>query len=182
MIECMNGEIRDMLPGLVHDRLDESDRARVESHLSACAACASEAELIRQAAAVIALGVPRVDRTRVVSAIEAAGVPAAVPQRRASWQRRPLQLAAAALLAVAVVGGLELANRERAPETSAVSAASVPAGARVEPVSPRAGLALVGGIEALTADELAVLVAGVETLSPDFEMDADMLFLAEEVL
>ncbi|OYV74079.1 MAG: hypothetical protein B7Z72_01020 [Gemmatimonadetes bacterium 21-71-4] len=63
MTDCPNAEVRDLLPDLLHDRLDEATRMRVEAHLRACEECRGELALLRslRAAAVpypSARGVP----------------------------------------------------------------------------------------------------------------------------
>ena len=47
MSDCPNAEIRDLLPDLLHDRLDAPTRARVLAHVDGCADCRSELELLR---------------------------------------------------------------------------------------------------------------------------------------
>lgn len=47
MDDCQNGEMRDLLPDLLHDRLDPAERRAAEAHLASCALCREELELLR---------------------------------------------------------------------------------------------------------------------------------------
>jgi anti-sigma factor RsiW len=78
MNDCINAEIRDQLPDLVHDRLSATDRASVLAHVEACADCGDELQLLRDAKAMFARGIPRVDVAYVVGALPKA------PARRAT--------------------------------------------------------------------------------------------------
>jgi len=85
MSDCSNAEIRDLLPDLLHDRLDAPTRARVVAHLDDCADCRSELELLRSLRSSLERGTPRVDLDRIVAALPA---PATVQprQRRTGWR------------------------------------------------------------------------------------------------
>jgi hypothetical protein len=47
MRDCPNGEIRDLLPEFVHDRLAPAEAARVRDHVAACEDCDVEVALLR---------------------------------------------------------------------------------------------------------------------------------------
>ena len=47
MNDCPNGDLRDLLPDFLHDRLNAADRAVVEAHLAGCDDCREELELLR---------------------------------------------------------------------------------------------------------------------------------------
>jgi hypothetical protein len=79
MNDCVNAEIRDQLPDLVHDRLGAAERAVVLAHVESCIDCRDELQLLRDARAMYARGVPRVDVAYVVGALPKA--PAAHPTR-----------------------------------------------------------------------------------------------------
>jgi hypothetical protein len=68
MSECSSVETRELLPELLHDRLPAVERARVQEHVGACAACGSELELLRRVRAA-ATAVPTIDVSRVAAAI-----------------------------------------------------------------------------------------------------------------
>ncbi|HZE09294.1 MAG TPA: zf-HC2 domain-containing protein [Gemmatimonadaceae bacterium] len=164
MNKCVEVEIQDMLPDLLHKSLDASARARVEAHVATCAACTEELSVLRavQAAAVFA---PRIDVDRVVGHIPpyrairpVAGAP--TRSRVVSW------LVAASLLVVVAGGGSLLMIQQNA---------SVPRGTTVSPSDQLAILApaVVNtpspenpavGVSQAPAHALA-LAAGVEELS-----------------
>lgn len=69
MSECLNTELRDLLPDLAAERLSGSERTRVAAHLASCESCAAEVELLRAARRVMTQGVPAVDVARIVAAL-----------------------------------------------------------------------------------------------------------------
>ncbi|HKH90987.1 MAG TPA: zf-HC2 domain-containing protein [Gemmatimonadaceae bacterium] len=191
MIDCPNGDVRDLLPDFLHGRLDVSRRAEVERHLAGCEACRDELSLLRDLRATM----DRVPRVRV-DAIAAAIPPYRVPVRRSwatSWRT------AAAIAAIAV-GGTSIAllrdsgsdvarsatpgagaEAESSPDRSSggVVAAAPSSGsaartsASVERAAPapastpgdRGELAMAGGtIGELSDGELSALVEGIESL------------------
>lgn len=179
MRDCVNGEVRDRLPELVHGLLEEPERAGVESHVAECPDCAAEAALIRRAAGVIALAAPRVDAKAIAAALPPPG--SAVPAPRTVWSGTVLRIAAALLVAVIGVGTLQYVTRDDGwdgfasldtplPASGGERAIARPvggttaAGAFASAQDARGGLVLVGGIDALTLDQLEMLVSGVETL------------------
>lgn len=186
MRDCVNAEVRDRLPELVHGLLEAAERAGVESHVAECPDCAAEAALIRRAAAVIVLAAPRVDSSRIAAALPMAR---AVPPRtaRTSW---PLRIAAALLVGVVGVGTVQYVTRDDArdgfaslnaplPESGGEPAIARPVGASgtsgAYATVQGTGLVLVGGIDALTLDQLEVLVSGVETLDAMLSADPEPL-------
>jgi len=115
MSDCPNAEMRDLLPDLLHERLDASLRAAVTAHVGACEDCRAELMLLEGVQRMLTKQTPRVDVTYVVGALplasrkHAAGQPAArvAPQRRwADWR-------VAAAVAVLAVGGTSAALMER---------------------------------------------------------------------
>jgi hypothetical protein len=69
MSECLNTELRDLLPDVAAERLSGSERARVAAHLASCESCAAEVELLRAARRVMSQGVPVLDVARIVAAL-----------------------------------------------------------------------------------------------------------------
>ncbi|MEO8560692.1 MAG: zf-HC2 domain-containing protein [bacterium] len=106
MTECSNGEIRDLLPDLLHQRLDAAERARVEQHVAMCNACSEELALLRDLCSTI----------RRAPAIDAAAIVAAIPAYRAPVRRSWGGWRAAAAIAAVAIGGtsITLVNREHA--------------------------------------------------------------------
>jgi Putative zinc-finger len=69
MSECLNTELRDLLPDLAAERLSGAERARVAGHVAGCETCAAEVELLLAARRVMSQGVPAVDVARIVAAL-----------------------------------------------------------------------------------------------------------------
>jgi anti-sigma factor RsiW len=125
MIDCPNGDVRDLLPEYLNDRLAPARRAEVESHLAGCEACREELALLGDLRATMRRA-PIVD----VAAIAAAIPPYRAPVRRtwgSDWR------VAAAIAAIAV-GGTSIAllqqsgsttTRALGPRDTAVSAPQV---------------------------------------------------------
>ncbi len=70
MIECMNDDVRDALPDLIHGRLSSLDRATLTDHVEGCSACSDELTLLREIRATAPLA-PAIDIERVVAALPA---------------------------------------------------------------------------------------------------------------
>lgn len=110
MTDCPNGDVRDLLPAFLNDRLAAADHAEVERHLAGCEDCRAELALLRDLRTTMRHG-PSVD----VDAIAAAIQPYRVPVRRRSsmgWR------AAAAIVAIAA-GGTSIALLSRAGDRPA---------------------------------------------------------------
>ena len=105
MRDCPNGEMRDRLPELMHNRLAGETLVVVRQHVDGCADCRAELALLEQLRnASVA---PRVDASRIV---------AALPRYRKvpAWRRATgsAQLRAAAAAVVLLVGGYTLLGRD----------------------------------------------------------------------
>jgi anti-sigma factor RsiW len=106
MIDCMNAEIRDRLPDLLHERLDSETRAAVVAHVAGCEACRQELAVLKATKGLFAR-VPRVDATRIAGVVVAqskSGAPAAtgrVPSMGRSW----VSWRMAAAIVLAALGG-----------------------------------------------------------------------------
>jgi len=166
MIDCPNGDVRDVLPDYVNDRLDAHRRAEVERHLAACDLCRDEVSLLRGLRATIRRA-PTVD----VDAIAAAIPPYRAPVRRGwttGWR------AAAAIAAIAVGGTSIALLRDDAPTArDAVPGPVVQAPGQIAP-PPSPELVMAGGsISDLSDGELSTLVDGIESLDalPMTEVD-----------
>lgn len=102
MSDCLNAEIRDLLPDLLHDQLDAHTRARVVAHVDGCDDCRSELELLRSVSGSIDRAAPRVDVERIVAALPKPGAGAALRRRVwADWR-------IAAAVTFLVAGGTSL--------------------------------------------------------------------------
>jgi len=199
MIDCPNGEVRDILPDYLHDRLEPSQRESVERHLAGCAACREELALLRELRGTLQRA-PRVH----VETIAASIPPYRAPARKewsGGWR------AAAAIVAIAL-GGTSIALWQRSthsapaavPPTAVVAAAPSSAAGIREPVITRRAperassrvspdaparsstraidteeLAMGGGaITELSDGELSTLLQEIESLDalPSTEVDA----------
>ncbi len=79
MHDCSNAEIRDLLPDLLHGRLDAETRAQVEAHVARCADCAAELSVLRDLRAAMHTA-PSENVASIVAAI-----PAHRPNVRQTW-------------------------------------------------------------------------------------------------
>lgn len=121
MNDCINAEIRDLLPDLVHDRLSAADQTSVLAHVGGCADCRDELQLLRDAKALFARGVPRVDVAYVVGAQPKARAPRLTtdritPTRAHRWN--DWRIAAAVTLLIAGGGSYALLGTHRAGAAS----------------------------------------------------------------
>ena len=106
MNDCPNGDVRDLLPDLMHDRLDATTRRTVEAHLESCADCRAELALLRDLRASMS----------ATPAIDVGAIAAAIPARRARTKPVWRDWRIAASIAVLAVGGTSVALVNRAPE------------------------------------------------------------------
>jgi anti-sigma factor RsiW len=151
MSECTNGEMRDLLPELVNERLSAEMQLAVEAHVAECEECAKELALLRAIRPAL-MREPAVDTQRIAAAVRAQ-VPASA-RRGATRNATPwrLAIAAAALLAVSAIGYAMMTRARgvtpevavvRQPDSSHVDTANpsmAPAPAPVVP-TPRKTLA-----------------------------------------
>lgn len=163
MTDCVNVEVRELLPELVHGTLGPRDRARVEAHVQRCADCAAELALLRDAYRALRPSVA-VDVARIVRALPGAPAPAcstAARPPRVAIASRGWARAAAALLVVAG-GGAGVAALQSGRERAPVAAQGVTA----PPVRPSGRELLVAsGIAELDDAELVGLLSEIEALS-----------------
>ena len=128
-----HGRVRALLPWYVNGRLDDAERAEVETHLAACSRCRSELVLERELHALHDLPLPEGDpdgrwaewRQR----IENPGPPVAAPAGRRPWWS--WALGAQALLVVLLAALLLMPRSETAPYRGQGSAAATSANAVV---------------------------------------------------
>jgi len=125
MNDCTNAEIRDRLPELLHERLNDGVRAQVMAHLADCVDCRDELALLAEVRAAIEARTPRVDLNFVMQALPkppaqsghaVAAVPGVVrldPRRRvwADWR-------VAAAVTLLVAGGSSVALLNRGPSAT----------------------------------------------------------------
>lgn len=103
MNDCPNADVRDLLPDLVHGRLDEATRAMVESHVGSCADCGEELALLMDLRASM-------ERT---PALNVAAIAAAVPVYRVPVRRSWVGWRTAAAVTLFVAGGSSVIVMQR---------------------------------------------------------------------
>jgi hypothetical protein len=115
MNNCMDTEIQEMLPDLLHRTLAADTRARVEAHVASCEQCREELEVLRtvKSAAVFA---PVINVDQVVRRIPP--YQKIVPAVERPATTRVVSWLVAATMAIALIGGgsLVLARRD-VPDT-----------------------------------------------------------------
>ncbi len=186
--DCPNGEVRDLLPSMLHGSLADHERTAVESHMRDCVDCQTELGLLRSAHFVYR-SVPVVDVQAIV-----AGLPAYRAPVRRSWT----SWRTAAAIAVLAAGGSSVALLQRDTPSAAVAGTTVSAEPATTPVVGRAGvaaplgstpsanaaparareLAMAGGVVSdLDASEVAALLKELESLDavPSAEVDAGLI-------
>lgn len=126
MIDCPEGEIRDLLPLLLAERLLPAERSAVEAHLAGCTACAAELSLLAEMRRALDAS-PPVDVGAIVRALPSPRP--RVPGRvRGGWRT-------AAAITLLLAGGASLAVVEQHRRSGAAPAGMV----RASHPSPSAG-------------------------------------------
>lgn len=160
MRDCLDAEMRDALPDLLHGTLPPRRQAEVRAHMDGCDACRQEFALLARVRE--AVSAPAIASERIVSRLPRY-------ERASPWRRlasgRALRIAAAV---VVLAGGasLVLRNGGRAPEPS-VDPAPRPAPTELAVGETFAGVsdsALVALVEAL-ADLEPLLSEDPETIA-----------------
>ena len=121
MNDCLNAEMRESLPDLIHGNLEPAKLPQVEAHVASCDACTAELDLLRTVVASMP-SAPAMNVGRIVAALpvaakqglllhrgngDAVAAPAATAKRsQGIWARPMLRVAAAVVIVVA--GGLSL--------------------------------------------------------------------------
>lgn len=177
MTECLNEEMRDLLPLLAHGSLAAAEADRVRAHATGCASCTTELAVVETSRLVLRASAPRVDVAGIAQAVSGArsagapklrvergGATPLVPvARRSIWRSRQLLAAAASLLIVASLSLRLLDRAPRADEGPSVTdtttvIATDPAPALVAGSELSVGDALVD----LTTDDLSTLLSELE--------------------
>lgn len=95
-------DIKELLPDLLHGKLDADARAQVEAHVASCESCAEELEVLRTVKSA-AVFIPAIDVDRVVRQIPP--YRAIVPAREVPARSRAVAWLVAASLVLVVAGG-----------------------------------------------------------------------------
>lgn len=156
MRDCSNGEVRDRLPELMHNRLTGETLVVVRAHVAECADCRAELTLLEQLRS--AATSPRLDTSRIVAKLPRYR---AVPAWRRAMQSAQLRAAAAVVL---LVGGYAVVRTlGRAPGTTQ------PATAQVQTVTTHE-LEIGDSFQDLTDSDLAAMVEEIgklEAVTPE---------------
>lgn len=127
MTDCPNGEMRDLLPELLHDRLAPAVRREVEAHVRECADCQAELALLRAMRTSL----------RRAPAIDVAAIAAAIPPYRAAPHRTWGGWRAAAAIVILAAGGTSVAVLQRGATSGRDTAsANVAVGSRATAQMP----------------------------------------------
>ena len=159
MSDCPNGEIRDLLPDLVHGTLRGEARTRVEAHVAGCAECAAEVALLREARRVLQRA-PALDVARVAEGVRRRVALRARPTRTFSTPRVAAWRIAAGVVAVAA-GASWLATRSDGggrPQSGGPTPQASAGPAEV------AGLSVGGALSDLSDSDLRALIDDVGAL------------------
>jgi anti-sigma factor RsiW len=118
MNKCTEPDMKELLPDLLHGRLDADARARVEAHVASCAECDEELDVLRTVKSA-AVFIPAIDVDRVVRQIPP--YRAIVPGAQAPARSRVVSWLVAASLLVVVLGGGSLLMIHRQPAIGPVA-------------------------------------------------------------
>ncbi|HUQ19310.1 MAG TPA: zf-HC2 domain-containing protein [Gemmatimonadaceae bacterium] len=125
MTKCMNADIRDVLPDYVHGHLDAASTAEVRAHISDCAECVTEVEMLNLVVATVPTA-PAMNVSQIATALplptrhgfllhRGGGATASEPprpvatpfaRRKGAWANPLVKVAATA--AIVTAGGLSL--------------------------------------------------------------------------
>jgi len=147
MTDCPRGDMRDLLPDLLHEQLDAATRAEVARHVASCAACAEELELLRSMRRALSPA-PHVDVGRIAEAVVASrGATSDAPdvrplhsQQAPRVGRRIAWRIAAAFVVAALALGTWFAAQHR-PSDTPVTVATAPTHLDSVPPAPHATVA-----------------------------------------
>jgi Putative zinc-finger len=169
MNECTEIDIKEMLPDLLHGKLDADARAQVEAHVASCEACTEELEVLRTVKSA-AVFIPAIDVDRVVRQIPP--YRAIVPAAQAPARSRLVSWLVAASLVVVVLGGgslLMIQNKPTFGPVAKVDHSSLPGGASSQTEKPSAVAPIVTpegtSISTKPTTHALALATGVDALS-----------------
>ena len=170
MNDCVNGDIRDLLPELVTGTLASEDALRVQEHVRKCADCAAEVELLRTARAAMRLA-PAMDTARIAAAVQASTAQRLAARRVPARVARIGSLSLIVILAVVALWPTsDNATVEPAAQVAEGAAESAqPVVEQTPAAEPRASraptqLALGGDMSELEEEELLALLDEVSAL------------------
>jgi anti-sigma factor RsiW len=156
MSDCLNVEIRELLPEYLTGTLSASRRAEVEAHLAGCAECADEVAVLRLVREAYAEA-PAINVNAVVSALPRKS---ARPAMRSWRHSQAFQIAAA--VSFIALGGISLAVAR------SFFNGNTPAG-QVDTMVASSGaetpaISFAGGVSDLGDEDLEALLSALETI------------------
>ena len=157
MTDCPNADIRDLLPDLVHGRLDAAARADVERHVRGCGECAAEVTLLRELRSAL----------HAAPTVDVAAIVAAVPDYRRAGGRSWIGWRTAATITVLVAGGSSVAVLERGGTSLVDTARSTPAVVAPAPQAAQRVQAPAAAMESATVAVARPRVEAPATRQPD---------------
>ena len=148
MTDCPRSEIRDLLPDWVNGSLDRDAAADVSEHITTCAACRDEADLLRRLRVVLSPE-PAIDVRRVAERVVArTSTRGGVAARGKSWRAMVGGLA----IAASVIFGALLIQNDHDP------------GAIADVGAANAELPVAGGLSGLEEEQLEALLARLDAM------------------
>ena len=171
MIECPNVEMRDRLPDLANDTLEPAVRELVLIHLTECAACTAEIEILRTTRLILVTTTPKVNVAGIVSALPQYGVTVTSTVRSApprTWATSWRMAAATAFLAAGI--GSYAVLRDDSPVRSIDSAQIAAATA-----DSTMGLALTGALADMSDAELTELAGDIDDIEALPSTEVEMM-------
>lgn len=156
MTDCLNVEIRELLPEYLGGTLSAARRAEVESHLASCDDCAEELALLRLVRQAYAATAPAVDVGRIVAALPKKSVR---PIRR-SWRTSQAFQIAAAVSFIALGGiSVTVARSFLGNDPTAIPRDTLVASSADTPV-----ISFAGGVQDLGDEDLEALLSALESI------------------
>jgi len=146
MSDCMEHEIREMLPDVLHGTVGPADRGRIDAHLTGCGSCREELEVLRSVHGA-AVFTPSIDVESIVRQLPPYGIAIPAPVERRVRTPITRWLAAAGFALVAFGAGSVVMNQDE-PVTR-TAAVGIPGGT---------GLSLASGLDGLSDGELVQLM------------------------
>ena len=156
MSDCLNVEIRELLPEYLTGTLSAARRAEVDAHVAGCAECADELTVLRLVREAYA----------EAPAVNVGAIVAALPRKSSrpairSWRRSNAFQIAAAVSFIAL-GGISLAVARSffngTTTVAQVDSTIAPNGAETPAIS------FAGGVSDLGDDDLEALLTALETI------------------
>lgn len=154
MNDCVNLEVHEALPDLLHGRLNELDTATMTAHVESCAYCRAELALLREIRASAPMA-PRIDAARIASELPPYGGPAVLEHRQIAPARKSVwrySLLAATAVVLVALGGLSIANLQSSADDAPTAVASTTSAPVVSP-DPETRVGTVAAAPAQTVEK-----------------------------